>query len=47
MAEKPITLLDELRKYMKHHKTECVLAIFESDKDIAFPEYILEAISNE
>jgi putative ATP-dependent endonuclease of OLD family len=40
------TEIDELRKYMKHHKTECALAIFESDKDVEFPEYILEAIRN-
>lgn len=38
--------IDELRKYMKRHKTECALAIFESDKDVEFPEYILEAINN-
>lgn len=40
------TGIDDLRKYMKHHKTECALAIFESDEFIKFPEYILEAISN-
>lgn len=37
--------IDELRKYMKHNKTECALAMFETDRDIVFPEYILEAIS--
>jgi putative ATP-dependent endonuclease of OLD family len=40
------TEIDELRKYMKHHKTECALAVFESDEAIKFPEYILEAIRN-
>lgn len=40
------TEIDELLKYMRLHKTECALAIFESNKDIAFPEYILEAIGN-
>lgn len=35
---------DDLRKYMKHNKTECVLKIFESSEDIEIPEYILEAI---
>lgn len=38
--------IDELRKYMKNHKTEVALAIFETDEDIKFPEYILEAIKN-
>lgn len=41
------TEIDELRKYMKNHKTECALAIFESNKDINFPDYILEAIKDE
>lgn len=40
------TEIDELRKYMKYHKTECALAVFGSDKDIKFPEYILEAVAN-
>ena len=35
---------DDLRKYMKHNKTECALKIFETKNDITFPEYILEAI---
>lgn len=39
--------IDELRKYMKNHKTDVALAIFETDEDIKFPEYILEAIKNE
>lgn len=38
------TDIDNLRKFMKHHKTECALAIFDTDTPIAFPEYILEAI---
>ena len=36
---------DDLRKYMKHHKTECALAIFDTDKQISFPDYISEAIA--
>lgn len=40
------TELDELRKYMKHHKTECALAIYDTDEDIVFPAYILEAVGN-
>lgn len=35
---------DDLRKYMKHHKTECALAIFDTDEDVVFPAYIMEAI---
>lgn len=41
------TELDDLRKYMKHNKTECALAVYDSDIDIAFPEYILEAIADD
>ena len=35
---------DDLRKYMKHNKTECGLKIFESSEDIEIPVDILEAI---
>ena len=35
---------DDLLKYMKSHKTEVALKIFESDRVIAFPNYILQAI---
>jgi putative ATP-dependent endonuclease of OLD family len=35
---------DELRKYMYHNKTECAMAIFDTDKQITFPKYILEAV---
>lgn len=35
---------DELRRYMQSHKTECALAIFETGKDVQFPEYIIRAI---
>jgi putative ATP-dependent endonuclease of OLD family len=38
---------EDLRKYMKAHKTDCALAIFETIEAIAFPEYILEAIKDE
>lgn len=37
----------QLRKYMENSKTECALAIFNSDKSIKYPEYILRAILNE
>ncbi len=39
--------VDDLRKYMKHNKTECAIKIFETNKEIKFPEYILEAIKDE
>lgn len=39
--------VDDLRKYMKHHKTECALAVFDTDKELVFPDYILEAIKDE
>lgn len=39
--------VDDLRKYMKHHKTECAMAIYDTDKKVTFPDYILEAIRDE
>lgn len=36
---------DDLRKYMKHNKTECAMAIFNTSETVVFPNYILEAIS--
>lgn len=36
--------VDDLHKYMKEHKTECALKVFDSDEDIKFPKYILDAI---
>ncbi|MCR5837563.1 MAG: AAA family ATPase [Lachnospiraceae bacterium] len=36
---------DSLRKYMKQNKTECSLKIFETDEEVKFPEYIMEAIN--
>ncbi|WP_313560495.1 ATP-dependent nuclease [Ruminiclostridium cellobioparum] len=39
------TDIDELRKYMKHNKTDCAYKIFETDKEIIFPDYIMEAVS--
>ncbi len=35
---------DDLRKYMKHNKTECGLKVFETTEVVDIPEYILEAI---
>lgn len=37
---------DDLRKYMKHNKTECAMAIFNTSEPIVFPDYIMEAISD-
>ncbi len=39
--------LEDLQKYMKHHKTETALAVFDTREDLTFPEYILEAIDDE
>lgn len=39
--------IEELQKYMKHNKTETALAVFDTDKQLLYPEYILEAIKNE
>ena len=36
--------VDELHKYMKAHKTDCALAIFNTLKELNFPEYINQAI---
>ena len=38
---------DQLRVYMKKHKTECAMKIFDSDISIKYPVYIKEAIKNE
>lgn len=34
---------DDLRKYMKHNKTECAMNIFDARETIVFPDYILDA----
>jgi len=36
---------DDLHKHMKNNKTECALKIFKTTEDVAFPNYILNAIS--
>ena len=36
---------DELHKYMKAHKTECALSIYDTTEDFTFPQYILDAIN--
>lgn len=38
---------DDLRKYMKNNKAVCALAIFESEKRINYPEYIMKAVRDE
>lgn len=35
---------DDLHRYMKAHKTECALKMFNTTESIKFPDYILEAI---
>jgi len=36
---------DELHKYMKSNKTDCALKIFDTNETLAFPKYILDAIT--
>lgn len=38
---------DDLRKYMKGHKTECALSIFNSMQKINYPDYITRAVKDE
>lgn len=38
---------DDLRIYMKSHKMECALAIFDAEESISYPAYIMEAIKDE
>ena len=38
-------LADVLEKYMQSHKTDYALRLFESDQDINFPQYILDAVN--
>lgn len=38
------TDIDDINKFMKSHKTECALKIFDTAVDVKFPDYILEAI---
>lgn len=37
-------VVDDLHKYMKQNKTECALCIFDTEEELVFPDYILEAI---
>jgi putative ATP-dependent endonuclease of the OLD family len=37
--------LDDLHKYMRANKTECALKIFETEEELTFPKYILDAVS--
>ena len=39
--------IEGLQRYMKENKTESALAIFDTEEHIEYPEYILEAISDE
>lgn len=40
------TNIDDMHKYMKNNKTECALKIFDTDKELVIPHYILEAIAD-
>lgn len=35
---------DDLCKYMKSKKTDCAMRIFDTEEDVKFPQYILDAI---
>jgi putative ATP-dependent endonuclease of OLD family len=35
---------DDLHKYMKQNKTECALKVFDTEEELKFPDYIIEAI---
>lgn len=39
--------VEEMIKYMEEHKTDCALKIFQSNKKLEYPKYILEAIEND
>lgn len=39
--------IDDMLKYMRRNKTEVALAIYDTEEEIQFPEYILEAIKDE
>ena len=44
---KNYTDINDLRKYMQSNKTDCALAIFDTDEEIKFPNYIMEAVKDE
>lgn len=44
---KDFNTIEDLQRHMKHHKTETALAIFNTDKKVVFPAYIMEAIRDE
>ena len=46
VLSKSFTDIDEMHRHMKANKTECALKIFESNKNIKFPQYILDAIKD-
>jgi len=45
--DKSYTDINDLRKYMQSNKTDCALAIFDTDEEIKFPNYIMEAVKDE
>lgn len=47
ILDKNFETLDELYKYMYHNKTECALAVFDTDEEVVIPGYIMEAIKND
>lgn len=45
VLETSFTTDEDLHKHMKANKTECALKIFETTKEIKFPQYILDAFA--
>lgn len=43
--EKSFESINDLHKYMNANKTECALKTFDTDKEMQFPQYILNAIN--
>ena len=37
----------DIGNYMEEHKTTCALKIFDAQESISYPDYIVEAITNE
>ena len=37
--------IDDMHKYMRGNKADCALKIFDTDKEIQFPQYIIDAIN--
>lgn len=47
VLDKDFDDLIKLHKFMKGNKTDCALMIFNSETDLVFPQYILDAVADE